>query len=287
MLVLLHLYVLVFGFSPLAAASCSRDVLLETMNSFLDSAYKHTEFPVSSSVKISENNDLFPSLASTALYNITGLWKPWRLDSIDEKACQIGSFVVSKKMDKSESSPGLFSIRIKIPNDSSAASEIEMLHNPPSGSGPVFRPKAIPDQAPTSWSSFTTSNSTEKMEREQLVAIANTYCEGVAAKNGSLVIAADECPRFENGFKTSQHCNKQFGVFGFPVQSRRWIADEVTGVVMGTYMFNYTEKFKFKRSLGSVLFLNEFFKVENGAITAIDANMRFLKGPYIDVWDST
>ena len=56
-------------------------------------------------------------------------------------------------------------------------------------------------------------------------------------------------------------------MFGFTVKGRRWVADTQTGVVLGVFFFQYS-------TVGSNLFLHEYFKVSRGTLAYIFAPMK-------------
>jgi hypothetical protein len=268
------------GYSSLANAACTRDGLTKVMDAYLDSALKKTAFPVDPSVKISENNAFVTSLAQTAHSNFTVYYKPnFRINVLDTEFCEVASYVSPYEGDPADKKIGLLSTRIKVPSDTGLPTEIEILNELKEGSVGnklIFRPSAYPDQIESYWS---TPNNT--LSRTELIAAANSYCDGVQSGDGSAIPAGPDCPRLENGVETSKHCNKQLFGFKWPVTDRRWIADEVTGIVWGSFWFDMPKRYKV---IKTGLYLHEFFAVKGGKLIAIDANMKYMNGPYVDVW---
>jgi hypothetical protein len=67
-------------------------------------------------------------------------------------------------------------------------------------------------------------------------------------------------------------------MFGFKVLGRRWVADTETGVVLGSFYFDYSGISSLAGSIGTNLFLHEYFKIEAGKLAYIFAPMKNLSG---------
>jgi len=169
------------------------------------------------------------------------------------------------------------SVRIKTEDATTPAiKELEIL-NVLKGSHAFFRPESFPDDAPAMWSSPTPGN----LSRTELIRIANTYPSGIQAGDGSAIPGGTSCPRVENGVTTTTTCFKGLANFKQPVTNRRWVADTQTGVVLGGFYFDKPARFGYNYGL----WLNEYFKIDGGKLSGIQACMKELGGvPFVDVW---
>ena len=119
----------------------------------------------------------------------------------------------------------------------------------------------------------------ERVSRADLIAITNSYFDGLTAHDGSLIIAQPGCVRIENGTLTTQRpvagggmtdCTGNGAMANiFAVTARRYpIVDEEAGVVLGLGIFERKPGVAMRRNL-----LSEWFYVEQGKIRSIYAAM--------------
>ncbi|MFX1311594.1 MAG: hypothetical protein ACFFHD_03140 [Promethearchaeota archaeon] len=135
----------------------------------------------------------------------------------------------------------------------------------------------------------------ERLTREELIHIANSYFEGIEKTDGSIVMFHPDCQRKENGIKTTNNPNllnfsAQAGLYRMDyiekVRERRYpIVDIDRGLVWGIVVFDIPgiNVEDGQLSEGSVqydmrakprcLLLHEIFKIEDGLIRDIDAFM--------------
>ncbi|KAF2431615.1 hypothetical protein EJ08DRAFT_182688 [Tothia fuscella] len=265
-------------FASLASAACTRETLSSTFDTFLNSSISKANFSttlgLSPTLRISQNNILLKTLPETIYTNTTSLYKPFRIQVIDHEVCEIATFVLLNQ----NTEPALASIRIKTREDGKTIQELEIL-NVLKGSHAFFAPQTFPQTAPPMWSTPTTGEG--NLTRTQLIQIANLYPSGIQAGDGSAIPGAPTCPRIENGVLTSTTCYKNLANFKQPVTNRRWIADTVTGVVLGGFYFDKPAAKGSKFGL----WLNEYFKIEGGRLAGVEAAMKELWGvPWVDVW---
>jgi hypothetical protein len=116
--------------------------------------------------------------------------------------------------------------------------------------------------------------------RAELVRLANAYPSGIQAGDGSPIAAGASCPRVENGVRTTTWCNVGLAKFKQPVTNRRWVADTLTGVVLGEFYFDKVAG----KGLNYGLWLNEYFKIDGGKMVGIQACMKELAGKFVDLW---
>jgi hypothetical protein len=128
----------------------------------------------------------------------------------------------------------------------------------------------------------------ERMSRETLIAVTNSYFDGITNNDGSVIMAHPGCLRIENGvqmtgkpltedrlddgYSGKTDCTSSMDTFGVAfVAARRYpVVDEVAQVVLGTGIFIRKPGIR-KRRLG----LSELFFIEHGKIKEIHAAMFF------------
>jgi hypothetical protein len=265
---------------------CTRDVLISARDSFWKGEPK-----LASGAKIAFNNKLVTSLADTPYASIkTSSWTLLLTQAIDTDICDIATFRVASNQ--------ILSTRLKV-DPSGTIKEVDFLQavqgdqffRPagfPTTTPDIFNQKQVPHPPPTIPAQWTPSmgmfdhkdqvnTSTCKAmtgtprlwTRRELIYAANSYCDGLKGKPfDSCVFAGKSCPRNENGVTTTGNCGVGTGVFNFPVKGRRWVADTDTGVVLGIFYFD-TGK-------ATTLFLHEYFKVHQGALSYIFAPMKHI-----------
>jgi hypothetical protein len=119
----------------------------------------------------------------------------------------------------------------------------------------------------------------ERHSRTDLIAITNSYFDGLSAHDGTLIIAQPGCVRIENGTITTQRpiqgggstdCTSNGAMANiFAVTARRYpIVDEEAGVVLGLALFERKPGVAMRRNL-----LSEWFFIEQGKIRSIYAAM--------------
>jgi hypothetical protein len=120
---------------------------------------------------------------------------------------------------------------------------------------------------------------TERLSRADMVAITNSYFDGLTAHEPGLIIAHPGCIRLENGFATTQRpgpngittdCTSPGAMANiFAVTARRYpIVDEDAGVVLGLGVFERKPGVAMRRNVFS-----EWFVMEQGKIRAIYSSM--------------
>ena len=119
----------------------------------------------------------------------------------------------------------------------------------------------------------------ERLSRADMIAITNSYFDGLTAHDGSLIIAHPGCIRLENGFATTQRkgptgemtdCLSPGAMRNiFAVTARRYpLVDEEAGVVLGLGVFERNPGAAMRRNVFS-----EWFVIEQSKIRAIYSSM--------------
>ena len=121
----------------------------------------------------------------------------------------------------------------------------------------------------------------ERLSRSELVAITNSYFDGLSAHEGDLIVAHAGCVRIENGALTTQRpidgggftdCTGEGAMRNiFAVTARRYpVVDEEAGAVLGLALFQRFPGVDMRRNL-----LAEWFYIEQGKIRTIYAAMYY------------
>ncbi len=121
----------------------------------------------------------------------------------------------------------------------------------------------------------------ERLSRADMVAITNSYFDGLTAHEPPLIIAHPGCVRLENGFLTTQRkgpngemtdCTSPGAMTNiFAVVARRYpIVDEEAGVALGLGVFERKPGVAMRRNLFS-----EWFVIEQGKIRSIYSSMSY------------
>lgn len=264
--------------ASLTSAACTRDVLQKSLDSFTAKLNSATSNPtLAPNVKLSQNNILLSSLNASAWANTTSLYSNFKISAIDTETCTIAQFMLGKQKreDSSVEAPAIMSVRIKA-TEAGDWTELEIL-NVLKGSHTFFKPDAYSNPAPPLWSTPTPG----KLTRPEIQRIANLYPSGIQAGDGSAIPQGATCPRIENGVQTTTTCTKGLSMFKQIVRERRWVVDTLSGVVMGAFYFDKPAS----KGLTYGLWLNEYFKIEDGKLVGIQAAMKELGGvPFKDVW---
>jgi hypothetical protein len=124
----------------------------------------------------------------------------------------------------------------------------------------------------------------ERLTRSELVAIANSYFDGLSAHEGEIIVAHPGCVRIENGALTTQRpiasggqtdCTAEGPMANiYAVTARRYpVVDEEAGAVLGLALFQRKPGVAMPRNL-----LAEWFYIDGGKIRSIYAAM-YYPGP--------
>jgi hypothetical protein len=274
-------------FIALTKAVCTRKGIQTSLDNFFLTAITKEPLALSSTVKISSNGYSQPNLNSTSYANITWLERPeFKVQALDTIACQGARYTVSRQKNSTGGeSPALLSLRLALEENDGPVSEVEII-NVINGSHILFYPEKFEPRTPALFNSSqafppgaSLTNKTT-LSRKEIIAVANSYLEGVQAGNNALVKAGPTCPRVSNGLQTSAHCDQGLQQFKWPVENRRWIADTETGVAFGAMIFRGA--LNVPTDTGDLI--NEFLAVKEGRIREIMAVMVYAKRDIGAVW---
>jgi hypothetical protein len=262
-------------------ALCTRNGISSALDKYFTYAINKTALPLISSVRISSNGYMQQSISETTFGNITSLYRPnFKVQALDTDTCQGARYTVVTERNHTTGAndPALVSLRLMLEDNDGPVKEIEVM-NVVRGQHILFYPDKFEETTPDLFTSSQVSDSShKKLNRGEIIAVANTYLEGVQSGNNSLVKAGPTCPRISNGQQTSSHCDQGMQQFKWPVDSRRWIADIETGVAFGAFIFRGA--LMVNNKTGD--YINEYLKIKDGKIHEIRAVMiysdRYIKG---------
>ncbi|MFX1376547.1 MAG: hypothetical protein ACFFA0_12120 [Promethearchaeota archaeon] len=262
----------------------NRKVLLQFINDYLEAllVHDHTRLKLAENYKATENGN--------PLIFGEGIWQTVRIivlrkSFIDASENQAGFWGV---LEEKGGEKALLALRLKIMDNQ--ISEIETLISR-KGCHPLFSPNTVRNNP--LWD--TSIPESDRLTREELIHIANSYFEGIEKADGSIVMFHPDCQRKENGIKTTNNpdllpFSTQAGLYHMDyiekVRERRYpIVDIDRGLVWGIVVFDIpgTNVKDGQLPEGSVqhdlrakprcLLLYEIFKIEDGLIRDIDAFM--------------
>lgn len=167
--------------------SCDRKCLNDLMDSYLAALAKHdpSAVPLAENVKLVENTKPTP-IGKGLWETATGGPTDFKIYAADPDVGEIGFMGVIENQKK----PTIASVRLKVVDHK--ITEIDHLFVPADGPlnpnmsklRPAFRERAL---------------KVERLSRDQMVKIANSYYDAILQDNGKVAPFADECQRRENG----------------------------------------------------------------------------------------
>jgi hypothetical protein len=283
---ILLMMVLFLGTSGLFAAECDRACMRNLLGQYLSAVVQSNPAAVPLTPGYRQTENSVVSLPGEGIWKTAkGLGKVQRryFDPITSNAGFFGT------VDEKSGNAAIVTLRLRIENRKVAEAEWYLARKGDPGMG-----AGAGAQANTSfWDpEYLTKNSPtdrvvpkeERVSRNDLVAITNSYFDSLSAKNGGVMKANPGCVRLENGFSTTQKdapANtpaKGVGIYKgqtdcmneaamrniFAVVARRFpIVDEEAGVVLGLGVFLRKPGVAMRRNVFSEWFLIEHAKIQS------------------------
>ena len=224
-----------------------------------------------------------------------GAYRQYFTDPVSQQAMYYG--VVNEGTE-----PALLSLRLGVKGGRIAEVEHVVARR---GSHPLFAPEAFvkPDEALS-----TPVAPTQRLARDRLIEIADSYMEGIERHDSRIILASDDCQRIENGIQTtnrpgrsSRNCAHSADLLTYikGVDERRFpIVDREHGVVVSTFIFRIPGETSTAND-GAIssdaqvsarlreprtLLLTEWFKIDDGKIQRIEAIMHNLPPGATSEW---
>ncbi|MEO8467813.1 MAG: hypothetical protein ABI640_21015 [Gammaproteobacteria bacterium] len=265
-----------------AASPCDRACLKSTLDAYLTALVKHSPetAPLSAGFRQTENaivrnkgTGLWQS--ATALGNLQRRY----FDATAEQAAYFGT------LDEA-AGPAIVTLRIAVEGRKITEAEWVINRKGDPGIGPTAGAQA---NAAFHDAEYLIAHAppervipkAQRLSRTDLVAITNSYFDGLSAHDGKIIIAHPGCVRIENGSLTTQRpipaggqtdCTAEGPMTNiFAVTARRYpVVDEEAGAVLALALFQRKPGVLMRRNL-----LGEWFYIEQGKIREVYAAMYY------------
>jgi hypothetical protein len=188
-LAIIGLFLLLGAFtSAFSAEKLDRPALVALMDQYLAALAKHdpSSVPLASNVKLVENTEVTP-IGKGLWETATGGPTEFKIYVADPVAGQIGFIGVIQENNK----PTILGARLKVMDGKITEIDHLVIH---SGDEPLN-----PNMAKPRPGLLQPLQPSERVPRDQMLIIANSYYEAIVQDNGEIAPFADECQRRENG----------------------------------------------------------------------------------------
>jgi hypothetical protein len=272
-----------------AAADCDRACLKTTLDQYLSAVIKHdpTAAPLMIGFRQTENATVI-KLGNGVWKSVTGLGKVQRryFDPVTGNAGYLG-------LVEESAAPAIATLRLKVDNKKISEAEWVISRkgdpglNGPAG-GNVFDVDNLIKNPPPE----RTLTKDARMARETMLAVTNSYFDGITTHDGSIIMAYQGCPRIENGVTMTgrggrggaspaaiSDCTSNLETINIQnVAARRFpIVDEEAGVVLAMAVFIRRPGTATRRNM-----FGEWFVLDNNKIRTIYATL-FYPSPEMPV----
>jgi hypothetical protein len=276
------LFVLVAGANAFAVATdCDRACLKNTLDQYLNAVIKHDPSAAPLLVGFRQTENAVVVRPGTGMWKtLTALGKLQRryLDAVSGQAAYFG--VVEEG-----STPAIVTVRVKVDNRKITEAEWLIARKGDPGLNGVAQPGQPagnffdPDNLTATPPPDKPLAKDGRLSREAMMAITNSYFDGITSHDGSIIIAHPGCNRIENGFTVTNRAGGPGGggdcaanLANINVQlvaARRYpIVDEEAGVVLAIAIFIRKPGMTTRRNV-----LSEWFTIDNNKIRTIHSAM--------------
>ncbi len=266
-------------------ATCDRACLKTALDQYLNALTAHKPAGAPLSVGFRQTENAIVKRLGTGLWeSMAGLGKVQRryFDPVEGNAAYFGLIEEAK-------GPAIATLRLKVEGRKITEAEWVISRKGDPGIGPGAGGQAdaayhdseyLIAHPPPAEKKFTITKG-ERLSRTELIAITNSYFDGLSAHDGKQIVAHPGCIREENGVLTTQRplqggavtdCTSEGAMANiFAVTARRYaVVDEEQGVVLGIALFQRKPGLAWRRNL-----LAEWFYIEDGKIRTIFASMYY------------
>jgi hypothetical protein len=263
-------------------ASCDRSCLATALDQYLTALVRHDAAAAPLAPGFRQTENAVVRNAGTGLWqSVTALGKVQRryFDAVSEQAGYFGTL-------EEAAGPAIVTLRLKVEDRKIAEAEWVVNRKGDPGLGPLgggqaaaafYDPEYLAEHAPPEH----VVPKGERLSRAALVAITNSYFDGLSAHEGEIIVAHPGCVRIENGALTTQRPIETGGLTDctaegsmrniFAVTARRYpLVDEEAGAVLGLALFQRYPGVAMRRNL-----LAEWFYIDAGKIRSIYAAMYY------------
>jgi hypothetical protein len=262
------------------AAACDRACLKTTLDRYLDAVVQHNPAAAPLSVGFRQTENAMVRRPGTGMWQSAKALGKLQRRYFDPESGQAGYFGTLEEAN----GPAIVSVRLKVEDRKITEAEWILSRKGDPGLGAAGGQQANaafndPEYLIAHAPGERVVPKSERVTRGDLIAIANSYFDGLSAHDGTLIIAHPGCVRVENGALTTQRpiptggssdCTSNGAMANiFAVTARRYpIVDEEVGVVLGLALFERKPGIAMRRNL-----LSEWFFIEQGKIRSIYASM--------------
>lgn len=262
------------------AATCDRACLANTLDAYLTALVRHDPAAAPLSAGFRQTENAVVRVQGAGLWqSATALGKLQRrfFDASTEQAAYFGTL-------EEAAGPAIVTLRLKVEDRKITEAEWVINRRGDPGIGPnagaqanaaFYDPEYLIAHPPPERS----IPKGARLSRSDLVAIANSYFDGLSAHDGKIIIAHPGCVRIENGSLTTQRpiptggetdCTAEGPMTNiFAVTARRYpVVDEEAGAVLALALFQRKPGVQMRRNL-----LGEWFFIEQGKIREVYAAM--------------
>ncbi len=266
--------------SAASAATCDRACLKTTLDQYLAAVVAHNPSAAPLSVGFRQTENAMVRRSGTGLWQTAKALGKLERRYFDTESGQAGYFGTLEEA----SGTAIVTVRLKVEDRKITEAEWVLSRKGDPGIGPQAGRQAA---AAFNDSDYLVAHppvertvpKSERLSRADLIAIANSYFDGLSAHDGTIIIAHPGCTRQENGVLTTQRpveggtptdCTGNGAMANiFAVTARRYpIVDEEAGAVLGLVLFERKPGVAMRRNL-----LSEWFFIEQGKIRSIYASM--------------
>jgi hypothetical protein len=280
-----------FLLTPAFAADCDRACLKGLLDQYLNAVVQHKPEAAPLSPGYRQTENAVVSRPGTGIWQTArGLAKVQRryFDTVTSNVAFFGT------LDEASGTAAVVTLRLKVEDRKITEAEWYLARKGDAGIGVGAGAQAAaafwdPEYLATHAMAERVVPKSERVLRNDMIAITNSYFDGLSAHDGKQIIAQPGCVRLENGVSTTQRdapANSAPGTTGifngktdctnegamaniFSVVARRYpIVDEEAGVVLGLGVFLRKPGVAMRRNQFS-----EWFYIEQGKIRSIYSSM--------------
>ena len=268
-----------------AANDCDRACLKTSLDQYLAAVVKHDPAAAPLFVGFRQTDNAVVVRPGTGVWKtVTGLGKTQRryLDPVSGQAGYFGTVEESGK-------PAIVTVRVKVENRKITEAEWFIVRDGDPGlNGPATATQRAgnffePDNLAANPPPERIVPKAERLSREALIAITNSYFDGLTGRDGSLIIAHPGCMRLENGNTVTgragrgggkgqeavSDCTSGLTNFSAMVVARRYpVVDEEANAVLAIGVFLRRPGATTRRNAFS-----EWFFIDNAKIRSIYSAM--------------
>lgn len=268
-----------------APASCDRVCLKTTLDQYMNAVMKHDPAAAPLFLGFRETENAVVVRPPNGIWKtMTGLGKIQRrfMDAVTEQAGYFGIVEEGGKL-------AIVTLRLKVEDRKITEAEWVIARRGDLGSNGTVPAGAIGgvdfDNLIANAPSDKPLPKAAQMSRDVMLAITNSYFDGLSTHDGTIIMANPGCPRYENGMTLAGVGSRGYNATAAPssydctsglatininyVAARRYpLVDEEAGVVLGLVLFMRNPGTTLRRNL-----LSEWFYLEKNQIQKIYAAM--------------